>query len=168
MHVCILCESNILVTCGGMAGLPGRGVLGDHQIKRREGFSRPTSEVPSNPCVPRLPTPQTIKQVARCPMGSSPGLVTGHFLSHCGKEQEEDRSLKAEALGVAWPPGWVGSGLGGENWAWLNSNQASPYPQRPLSFQRRYNPGSGQLSTPARAVEGLASVGKSRKKCIFP
>lgn len=36
-----------------------------------------------------FPTPQAIKQVANCPLGSSPGLVRGRFLSRCGKEQEE-------------------------------------------------------------------------------
>ena len=30
-----------------------------------------------------FPTPQAIKQVAKCPLGGSPGLVRGRFLSLC-------------------------------------------------------------------------------------
>lgn len=32
-------------------------------------------------------TPQAIKQAAKCPLGSGPGLVRGRFLSHCGRER---------------------------------------------------------------------------------
>lgn len=59
-----------------------------------------------------FPTLQTIKQVAKCPLGSSPGLVRGHFLSRCGKEQEEDRAaliLQGHGFGrsLASGTGWA-------------------------------------------------------------
>lgn len=53
-----------------------------------------------------FPTLQAIKQVAKCPLGSSPGLVRGRFLSRCGREREktgQQCSFKAVASGAAWP-----------------------------------------------------------------
>lgn len=78
-----------------------------------------------------FPTPETIKQVANCPLGSRPGLVRGRFLSRCGKEQEEDRAaLSPQGHGFRCGPasghGGVGSGSEAESRAWLNSTLASP------------------------------------------
>lgn len=51
--MCVFCvKSNILTTYGDLTGLSGRRPLRDHQIKRRGGGGRLTSEVPSEPNVP--------------------------------------------------------------------------------------------------------------------
>lgn len=50
-----------------------------------------------------FPTLQAIKQVAKCPVGSGPGLVRGRFLSCCGREREEDRAaLILQGHGSRW------------------------------------------------------------------
>lgn len=78
----MLCvKSSILTTHSDVADLSSRGPLRDHRIERREGLGHLTSESLPSPMFCDFPTLQTIKQVAKCPLGNGPDLVRGRFLS---------------------------------------------------------------------------------------
>lgn len=114
----MLCvKSSILTTHSDVADLSRREPLRDHRIERREGLGHLTSESLPSPMFCDFPTLQTIKQVAKCPLGNGPDLVRGRFLSlregARGKQGSTDPSRSWLPAGPGlW--GWRGSGSGGK------------------------------------------------------
>lgn len=95
--------------------------------------------------------------MAKCPLGGSPGLVRGRFLSLCrGKGRKKALILQ----GCGLPLG--GLGLWGRDLAQIHSDPASPQQALPSALIQ------AEGNRQPEAVEGLASVGTSRKNAFSP
>jgi hypothetical protein len=107
-----------------------------------------------------------MKQVAKCPLGSGPGLVRGHFLPPCRRGQEEgkaamgptDKGCQRAELGLG------GLVLGEMRSGPAQLNPGHPHPHPPgtsISVAESHN-----QAQPSRGGPGM--VGESQKNTLPP